>query len=384
MPLIGSGPNAPYKNYFQDSGSGPEVATPTATPSPQSTAAPPGAMDSSGAGYASPGLNNREWSIRDKPWYSAQQDEPSATAGVSGGVNNPSYNPAGPYDDRNLPTTVYQAPDTPMIASRGGRSPGPISDPNEDWIGGPDSPVTMDPSGAGYASPNLRPRPDPVNASDGPQVDVNWKGTGGAPYWDQPPTPRYNPGGNDVGQFGGNMSLGQFLSTPMAMLRFGGDHYQTPVGSGTVTYADTSSTTPGESDPPSFSDAEAAGAQETAALKASGQLNPDGTTPTGTAVSPPVRAALPAGPMDQAQRFSQNNVTGNWMADQTTNAYLLGGGDPGRANNPVGVSDEGHTIFSQGQWMLDPTTDPISGSVIRTPNLYNRATSGKAPVSKKK
>lgn len=44
-------------------------------------------------------------------------------------------------------------------------------------------------------------------------------------------------------------------------------------------------------------------------------------------------------------RFAQNSGTGNWQADQTTKAFLLGGGYSGSANNMRGVSDAGRTRF---------------------------------------
>jgi hypothetical protein len=137
-----------------------------------------------------------------------------------------------------------------------------------------------------------------------PTVEVKWDaGNRGAPYWNQPPTPRYNPGGTDIANFGSNISLGQFLNTPLSTMLFSTGRWQPPVDAGQVIVG---SNNPGRSpslitnpnddwtggDPNAVDltadnspeanrnvqDAQARGDAETARLRASGELYPDATT----------------------------------------------------------------------------------------------------------
>lgn len=66
-------------------------------------------------------------------------------------------------------------------------------------------------------------------------------------------------------------------------------------------------------------------------------------------------------PMDQTGRFSQNSGTGNFTADQTTNAFVAAGGYAGAPNFTGSTGDAGHTMFSPGGKMgslLDGVVTP--------------------------
>lgn len=50
--------------------------------------------------------------------------------------------------------------------------------------------------------------------------------------------------------------------------------------------------------------------------------------------------------VDQGQRFSQDSGTGNFIADQTTKAFVAAGGYAGTPNDTRFTNDEGHNVFS--------------------------------------
>jgi hypothetical protein len=70
------------------------------------------------------------------------------------------------------------------------------------------------------------------------------------------------------------------------------------------------------------------------------------------------------GSLSQTDRFAQGSGTGNWIADQFTKNYLLGGGDPGVPNMPQ--SDVPSTFYG-GVWQLDPE----SGAYTQVGNRIN-------------
>jgi hypothetical protein len=149
-------------------------------------------------------------------------------------------------------------------------------------------------------------------------------------------------------------------------------------GNQNVHYPGTEGTSIGASNP----EAEALGARETAAARAAGELppsdDPEADVRSASAVSPEVRAAQSAtastrageillgqgpngqpmwwtpttgwqgiGSAPQDLRFAKDSGTGNWQADQFTNAYQLSGGDPGSPNRPP-ASDRGNDMFFGG------------------------------------
>lgn len=197
------------------------------------TAAPPRSMPQPSP-FPSPSFNN-EWTT--SPNDRRFLPSPSPTAQPIGPSRgniyetqppfqiDPRWNgtlSSNPFDPNYIPPTVGEVPgsldtqfvgglESPnIIPSSGGRPPPFVSDPNEDWIG---SDETAIPSSGGK----------PPTFIDDPNQD--WIGVdpaaGNNPSLaidpsvnSRPPTsPGYMTG------FGGNMTIGQFLSTPMAYLR---------------------------------------------------------------------------------------------------------------------------------------------------------------------
>jgi len=175
-----------------------------------------------------------------------QRNIPRFTGGFGGfwSLPPPDLPPIGDYEAPTVPQpslTVFPgggrtsgvsttAPVTRTPASNAGYesvSPTLFADDSYSpraWSPGREPPTANPPQLPTHSSP-----PDPVVSftSEGPTVDVSGAGGGlPTPYWNQPATPRYTPGGHDIAGFGGNMTLGQFLSTPLALMRFGGDRFQ--------------------------------------------------------------------------------------------------------------------------------------------------------------
>lgn len=322
-------------------------ATPSATPAatPQPTAAPPDRMDPSGAGFASRELQPRVWSIRDRAGYVAPTTDNADAEIAAGATLNP--------------------PTATGVPSGGGRPPGITSDPNEDWTG----------------------RGEPT-------VDVNWDaGNRSAPYWEQPVTPRYNPGGRDIANFGGNMTLGQFLNTPLSTMLYATNRWQPPVGGGDIRYAGTTAHTPAEAGAqelaPPTSDAEARGAAETARLKATGELNPDGTTGTTNATAPPPsggggdtrNTALSPAAYAQAT-FGGVTPTGyrDPAGSAATDPHAAGAlmawfqSMGGNTNDTGTTGDAGHTIYYPNVGTPMGRADEESGTVVRSEQTFGRPT----------
>lgn len=108
---------------------------------------------------------------------------------------------------------------------------------------------------------------------------------------------RFLPGGGpDIRSFGNNLTLGEFLNTPLSTMRYG-EGYPS-VGGGEVRYAGTGYDVPGSEGftPLDVSpDAERLGEIETQQLRDQGLLPADSEIPTGRPVSPDVRGAIPTG-----------------------------------------------------------------------------------------
>lgn len=342
-------------NALNFGGTPANTPAPTVTPRPtqQPTATPPMTMDPSGAGYASGTLQPRVWSIHDTEPY------PSAGGKVAAGAG------------------MRQEPG--MIASSGGRSPSLTSDPNEDWRGSDEPGRTADtglPTDPGMNDePSLYEDPTVVKGA-GPTVDVSPPGNDRAPYWNQPATPSYIPGGRDIANFGGSLTLGQLLNTPLSTMLYGTGRWQPPVQGGEINYAGVTARTPAEAGaadiaPPS-SDAEAVGAAETAQLKAAGELNPDGTTGT-------INPSLPFGGRgggDQNllspgayDRATFGGVTPTGFRDTAGSAVFDTGAQnrlmawfqsSGGSPNAPTVSDAGRDIFRSGYGRIDPESGGIS------------------------
>jgi hypothetical protein len=305
--------------------------SPTVSPtaSPRSTPTPSVTINPSDTGYASATLNPRVWSIHDQQRFSPE---------TSGSV------------------AANASVDSEPIPSRGGRSPMLTGDPNEDWRGN-DAPQLAENNSRGDglpSEPGMDNGPslfdDPANQQ--PSLTIN--PSGGQP---RQPAPIYRRPGQDIANFGGNMTLGQFLNTPLAMLRFGGDHYPAAVGSGTVRYAGTEYQTPGEQRATpeaeaNFAAAEARGAEETARLRASGQLNPEGTTGLiGSGGTSQIGSHWDYG---QGRYVENDNATGAQFDSHAANAMTMwAAGFAGSPNDPGTTSDEGLSRFYSGRGSID-------------------------------
>jgi hypothetical protein len=171
------------------------------------------------------------------------QRAPRFTGGFGGFLPPPDLPPLGDYEAPTVPVpslTIYPG---------GSRQPSTYNTPRS-----PNNPSGG--GGAGYesvsrtlfADDSYRPRtyspgrepplptdsspPDTVSITTpdppplGPTVDVSGRGGGlPSPYWNQPGGGYAQPG-LDIAGFGGNMTIGQFLNTPLAMMGFGTNRYQ--------------------------------------------------------------------------------------------------------------------------------------------------------------
>lgn len=406
-----------------------------------------GVIDNSNAGY----VPSQLWTHgTDAPSRQSdmmrKSDEPRNSGAVQGGADATPYNPSGP-SFAELPSSHYEDhpynPSGPQFANLPGNNYSVDMSPNDLYDDTPGPAESGQPAGVFAELPHYQlPGTAPYEPDPGPTYkpsDPRFTEISGSHYDDpynpsgpdplsmpetvyEPPAPdRSSPSvaGTDIRDFGGgfrNNITGfvdnaysnppQYWNTPLAQMNFGGGY--PAVAGGDVQYANTSSHTPGDSNlaPPS-SEAEAAGARDTAARKASGELNPDGTDPVnGRAVSPQVRAAQPADPNQilfanlgsnkpwnvgavpvtpgnplyiqngvvhdiggapADVRFAANSGTGNYTAEQTTKGFLLGGGYSGAPNNMRGTPESGRNQF-------DPSTgytgsiDPDTGIITRGPH----------------
>lgn len=289
---------------------------------------------------------------------------------------------------RSYPNTPWK-PDieaTPAIPSGGGRSPAFTSDPNLDWTGtntrdsglwhGPDrEQISSDdlyrdeteyiPSPPeGPTLPSTIYESDPT-AQTGPSLTVD-PGVNS-----RPPT---NPG--YMANFGGNMTLGQFLSTPLAFLRFGENRgYTAPVSGGNVTVGAganrTTDYTPGTGGGASGNaEADLANLKANESPELAGIPEADmseaqtSTAPTSDPTNPASRFGNLNSPGGQAVYFDGQNWrpvsgapsnirwdplsgTGNAVASSTTEGYVAGGGDPGRPNDLGSFASEGRFLLNE-------------------------------------
>lgn len=358
---------------------------PTPSPSPAFNAPPPRSIppayiDTSGPGIGNTAVNSRIFQGGD--FSSASPSRQSQT------WMNPNEEELWAYGGVNSPASG-RAEAIPVIPSRGGQPPPFISDPNDDWMGRSGEPnveVAREDAtsrGSGMADepvlfPDRSTEPLPTASTN------EWTTSpGDRRFLPSPSTdPRYMSG------FGGNMTIGQFLNTPLAFLRFGEGRGGTPpVGAGRVLVgAETANRSSGGRPPPiitdpnadwtgdadaAFAAAEEQGARDIADAKARGELNPDGTTPGEPGGEP--RTANPASrfgnlnsPTGQPVYFDGRNwrpVSGapadvrwdpnnpnnsNATASQTTDQFVLGGGYYGNTNSP------GYAISEGGYGQFDP------------------------------
>lgn len=266
---------------------------------------------------------------------------------------------------------------TPTIASKGGRSPLFTSDPNDDWLGDPESRNRVATRTDGLPTePGMGDEPalfeNPARPRrTGPSLTVD-AGVTGAPS-----------GPGYMAQFGGNMTLGQFMSTPLAFLRFG-EGRGANVGGGNVdlsqagrdAYVDRTVSGGAQADlsgasfsaegfePPevaamseeqkaaAFAEAEQRGEQETAAA-GSGTSSAPGSrygnlnSPTGQAVYFDGQNWRPVSGAPQDIRWNPDSGTSNAQASATTEAYLSGGQQPGNPNNMSSAATEGRFMIDE-------------------------------------
>lgn len=156
---------------------------------------------------------------------------------------------------------------TEMIESGGGRSPSLINDPGLDWTGREPTvgePTVETPTDTSAPLPEASLFPDITGRDVLPTGDTEWTAT--------PEERRFLPTGAsqlDLRSFGmntgNNLSLGEFLNTPLSAMNYGEGY--PPVQGGTVSYADTEYSVPGgEAAPdyanPAFTEAERRGIAE--------------------------------------------------------------------------------------------------------------------------
>jgi hypothetical protein len=336
-----------------------------------------------------------------------QRVPPRFTGGFGGFLPPPDLPPLGDYEAPTIPSpslTVYPG---------GGRQSSTYNTPRS-----PDNPR------AGYesvsrtlfADDTFNPRtyspgrepplptdsspPDPVSITTpdpGPTVDVSGRGGGmPSPFWNQPGGGYAQPG-QDIAGFGGNMTLGQFLSTPLAMMRFGNDRYQTPVTATSTVGGKPPDLLPGEAyiDP---------------YQSATTDVVPSPDAPSSSLSDPASGVAEPSSPQASGHGGGGSAFTGSdghsadyigygqsamSLADLKVMESQAYGGNP----NQVDTGDEGASRFYRAQhpsaligappvltnaasvdaynaWVMSH-----GGSQPPNPNnLYVQATAGKSPV----
>lgn len=346
-------------------------STPAPQPNPRPTTsfnAPPTVTDASGAGLAPSGLGGNTLRSLPNDRWSPDSSSGSAYAdlgGMSGGAEV-----------------------TPTIASGGGKSPPFISDPNEDWMGSDETRV---------AGPRKDGLPTEPGTGDDPALFAD-EGGGGPLPTDAAPTNEWTTSPNDrrflpspstdpgyMANFGGNMTLGQFLNTPLAFLRFGEgrggavgggnvdlsaqgrEQYLSGGGRSPSIISDPNQDWTGSAEgytPPevaamseeekadAFAAAERQGAADTAATTGAPSTDPASrygnvNSPTGRAVYRDAQGNWrPVSGAPSNIRWDPNNPhNSNFTASKTTEGYVAGGGDPGRPNDPSSFASEGRFLM---------------------------------------
>lgn len=174
----------------------------------------------------------------------------------------------------------------PIIASVGGMPPSPFDNPGLDWTGTTPSPQ---PQGEPTVETPTSTTPDPILQPEAPlfappSLDIS-PGDPESPVSNEwttsPDDRRFLPGsGPNIRSFGNDLTLGEFLNTPLASMRYWEGY--NPVGGGDVTYADTTTHTAGDIPTADVTpDAERQGAIDTQNLRDQGLLPPSSEQPTG-------------------------------------------------------------------------------------------------------
>jgi hypothetical protein len=294
---------------------------------------------------------------------------PSLTVYPGGGRQSSTYNtPRSP----NNPNAGYESVSRTLFADDS-YNPRPYSPGRE--FNDPDLPTDSSP-------PDLVPitTPDPPP----PDTTVDISGSGGglpSPYWNQP-SGGYAQPGRDIAGFGSNMSLGQFLSTPLALMRFGTDRFQ-PGNTPNIQSADqiqVGTTSPtGPTGSQMWTGTEWVDAQPS---NSNVVPSPDRTDPAfvdpGTNAGPNSPGAAGSGrgpspvtgssPMET--RFAPNSGTGNYVADQTAKAFLGWNPADSVTNNP-GQGDMKDIFYPVvGNPIMH--FDPESGFAVPSDQKYTR------------
>lgn len=232
--------------------------------------------------YSGPAAETRRPSVEVQGWGSndwwRQSDvrgDASGRAGVGGNIWGGVASPA-------------------TIESVSVRSPAPFEDhPTLDWtgtgrqpIGEPIVEIPTDPNPSTFRGPADEPLFADITNRDVVSTPASTEWT------TSPNERRFLPGGGpNIQSFGNNLTLGEFLNTPLATMHYG-EGYQ-PVGGGDISYADTTTHTAGDIPTAGVTpEAELQGAIDTQRLRDQGLLPPsEENIPTGVAVSPEVRRA---------------------------------------------------------------------------------------------
>lgn len=297
-----------------------------------------------------------------------------------------------------------------------GKPPNLIDDPNDDWTGTTE--------GTGVASGGGRP----PSLIDDPNQD--WTGAGGSNGMLQM---GHSIASTGLMNFGGQMTIGQFLNTPLALLRSSGSVQFQPGAGRTSTpttfdlgpdgmatgnlavgsrgangaiwngtdwtkpsdYAGNNAVPspdradispepndiqpPGQGNGPTTADTRQGSGGTTGGGGGGGPMYPAGTQQVGQGASSgqgyyrssPTAPWVPIGQAPQEIRFDRNSGTGNWQAGEFTRSYLAGGGDPGTPNYTGDTQDTGHTIYYLNAGTPRGYADPESmGIVQRSDRLF--------------
>lgn len=244
-------------------------------------------------------------------------------------------------------------------------------------------------------------QPDPVSITTpdppppGPTVDIS--GTGGglpSPYWNQPGGGYAQPG-RDIAGFGGNMTLGQFLGTSLALMGFGTNRYR-PGNTPNIKSADDiqigtiSPTGPTGSQMWNGTDWVDAGPSNSNVAPSPDRTNPafidpgSGMSPSSNSSSATSGGATPgggsggeAGRSSVSDRWAPNSGTGNYVADQTAKAFLGWNPADSVTNNP-GQGDVRDIFYPvAGQPIMQ--FDPESGFAVPSDRTYGKGLGRNSP-----
>lgn len=323
----------------------------------------------SGVPGTAPGSDRNRTVASDKEWTTSPGDRrflPSTPPNDSPTIPSAGGRSASLTTDPNLDWT---GTDETAIASSGGKPPPFITDPSEDWMGSNETAVAS----SGGRSPSL---------IDDPNQD--WTGSYSQPVSSQ----------GQIANFGGNMTIGQFLNTPLAFLRFGEGRGSTP-GAGNVdvtqagrdaylnqsgfdSHAGPSGIGAEGYEPPevaamseeqkqaAFAEAEQRGNAETAAsanTASAGRVFGNLNSPTGQAVYFDGRNWRPVSGAPTDVRWDPNAPTGNFQASRTTRDFMAAGGYQGNPNNMASAATEGRFLMDEegSPWMQGPMYGRPSG-----------------------